>query len=153
MGKILIIVAALIAPTLGWAAGGGVTFPNDKIEIDWDDKAAMQRGARTYVNYCMSCHSAEYSRYNRVGADLGISDDLVRDNLIFTSDIHGDKTKVGELMENTMQTAYAEEAFGVAPPDLSLIARSRGVDWLYNYLRGFYVDESRITSSQIPQRA
>ena len=143
MRKILIIVAALIAPTLGWAAGGGATFPNDKIEIDWDDKAAMQRGARTYVNYCMSCHSAEFSRYNRVGADLGIADDLVRDNLIFTTDIHGEQTKVGELMKNTMKTAYAEEAFGVAPPDLSLIARSRGVNWLYNYLRGFYVDESR----------
>ena len=104
MRKILIIVAALIAPTLGWAAGGGATFPNDKIDIDWDDKAAMQRGARTYVNYCMSCHSAEYSRYNRVGADLGISDDLVRDNLIFTTDIHGEPTKVGELMKNTMKT-------------------------------------------------
>jgi ubiquinol-cytochrome c reductase cytochrome c1 subunit len=143
MRKVLIIITCLLFPTLGWSAGGGNTFPNDKIEIDWDDKAAMQRGARTYVNYCMSCHSAEYSRYNRVGADLGISDDLVRDNLIFTTDIHGEKTKVGELMKNTMKIAYAEEAFGVAPPDLSLIARSRGVNWLYNYLRGFYVDESR----------
>jgi ubiquinol-cytochrome c reductase cytochrome c1 subunit len=148
MRKILIIVAALVAalalPNFAWAAGGA-TFPNDKIEIDWDDKAAMQRGAQTYVNYCMSCHSVEYSRYNRVGADLGISDDLVRDNLIFTTDLKGDKTKVGELMTNRMATAYAEEAFGVAPPDLSLIARSRGVNWLYNYLRGFYVDDSRTT--------
>ena len=144
MRKVLIIVAALILPNFAWAAGGP-TFPNDKIEIDWDDKAAMQRGARTYVNYCMSCHSAEFSRYNRVGADLGIADDLVRDNLIFTTDLKGDKTKVGELMTNRMTPAYAEEAFGVAPPDLSLIARSRGVNWLYNYLRGFYVDDSRTT--------
>jgi len=143
MLKRLIIVAGLLLPTLTWGAGGGHAFPQDKIDIDWDDKAAMQRGARTFVNYCMSCHSAAYSRFNRVGEDLGISDELVRDNLIFTSDINGDKTKVGELMKTTMTPAYAEQAFGIVPPDLSLVARSRGVNWLYNYLRGFYIDESR----------
>jgi ubiquinol-cytochrome c reductase cytochrome c1 subunit len=125
MSRILIIVAGLLLPSLGWGAGGGHTFPNDKVVIDWDDKAAMQRGARTFVNYCLSCHSAAYSRFNRVGEDLGIPDDLVRENLIFTTDVNGDKT-------NTV------------PPDLSLIARSRGVDWLYNYLRGFYVDDTRV---------
>jgi ubiquinol-cytochrome c reductase cytochrome c1 subunit len=143
MKKVLIIVAGLLIPVLGWGAGGTATYPNDHIEIDWDDKAAMQRGARTFVNYCMGCHAAAYSRYNRVGQDLGISDKLVLENLVFTSDIKGDKTKVGELMKINMTPAYAEQAFGVAPPDLSLIARSRGVNWLYNYLRGFYVDESR----------
>lgn len=143
MKKLFIIAAGLIMPSLVWAAGGGHTFPNDEIEIDWSDKAPMQRGARTFVNYCMTCHSASYSRFNRVGADLGISDDLVRDNLIFTTDVNGDKTKVGELMKTTMTPEYAEAAFGTVPPDLSLIARSRGVNWLYNYLRGFYVDESR----------
>ena len=143
MRKVLIIVAGLLLPTLGWGAAGGLTFPNDKIEIDWDDKAAMQRGARTFVNYCMSCHSAEFSRYNRVGTDLGIPDDLVLANLVFTTDLKGEKTKVGELMKNRMTTSYGEQAFGVAPPDLSLIARSRGVNWLYNYLRGFYIDDSR----------
>jgi ubiquinol-cytochrome c reductase cytochrome c1 subunit len=143
MLKLLLIVTALLLPTLSWGAGGGHTFPQDKIEIDWDDKAAMQRGARTFVNYCMSCHSAAYSRFNRVGEDLGISDDLVRENLIFTTDINGEKTKVGELMKTTMTPAYAEQAFGTVPPDLSLVARSRGVNWLYNYLRGFYIDESR----------
>ncbi len=124
----------------GWAEE--VTFPNDEIEIDWDDKASMQRGARTFVNYCMACHSANYSRFNRVGKDLGIPDEQVLENLIFTTDKFGEKTKVGELMKNTMTPEYAEKAFGVVPPDLSLIARSRGVNWLYNYLRGFYVDES-----------
>ena len=103
----------------------------------------MQKGARTFVNYCMSCHSAAYSRFNRVGEDLGISDELVRDNLIFTTDKYGEKTKVGELMKTTMSVDYGEAVFGIAPPDLSLIARSRGVDWLYNYLRGFYLDDSR----------
>lgn len=143
MRKSLFIVAALLLPTLGWAAGDAPTYPNDRIEIDWDDKAAMQRGARTFVNYCMSCHSASYARFNRVGADLGIPDDLVSENLIFTTDARGEKTKVGELMKITMTPEYAEQAFGTAPPDLSLIARSRGVNWLYNYMRGFYIDESR----------
>jgi len=143
MGKVLIIVAGLLLPTLAWGAGNGHTFPNDKIEIDWDDKAAMQRGARTFVNYCLSCHSAAYSRFNRVGKDLGIPDDLVRENLIFTTDVNGNKTKVGELMKTTMTPEYAEQAFGTAPPDLSLVARSRGVNWLYNYLRGFYIDDTR----------
>ena len=143
MSRILIIVAGLLLPSLGWSAGGGHTFPHDKIQIDWDDKAAMQRGARTFVNYCLSCHSAAYSRFNRVGEDLGIPDELVRENLIFTTDVNGDKTKVGELMKTTMTPEYAEQAFGTVPPDLSLIARSRGVDWLYNYLRGFYVDDTR----------
>jgi ubiquinol-cytochrome c reductase cytochrome c1 subunit len=143
MRKVLLIIALLIVPTLGWAAGDVHSFPNDEIKIDWNDKAAMQRGARTFVNYCMSCHSAAYSRYNRVGADLGIPDDVVLDNLVFTTDLEGNKTKVGELMKVTMSNAYAEEAFGIAPPDLSLVARSRGVNWLYNYLRGFYIDDSR----------
>ena len=144
MRTILFVVAGLVLPTLVWGAGGGHTYPNDKIEIDWDDKAAMQRGARTFVNYCMSCHSAAYSRYNRVGADLGIPDEMMLENLIFTTDAQGEQSKVGSLMKNNMTVEYAETAFGIAPPDLTLIARSRGVDWLYNYLRGFYIDESRI---------
>ena len=143
MHRILIIVTCLLLPAGGFAAGGGYTYPNDHIEIDWNDKAAMQRGARTFVNYCMGCHAASYSRYNRVGQDLGIPDDLVLDNLVFTTNVKGEKTKVGELMKITMTPEFAEESFGIVPPDLSLIARSRGVDWLYNYLRGFYIDESR----------
>ena len=144
MNRVFIIVAVLLFPTLGWSAGGGHTYPNDKIDIDWDDKVAMQNGARTFVNYCMSCHGAAYSRYNRVGADLGIPDDLMLDNLVFTTNAEGEKTKVGALMTTTMTPQFAEEAFGIVPPDLSLIARSRGVNWLYNYLRGFYIDESRV---------
>lgn len=142
MKHLIIIVAGLLLPGMGIAAGGA-GFPNDSIEIDWDDKVSMQKGARTFVNYCMSCHSAAYSRFNRVGEDLGIPDELVRDNLIFTTDKYGEKTKVGELMKTTMSVEYAETVFGIAPPDLSLVARSRGVDWLYNYLRGFYLDDSR----------
>ena len=142
MKKVLITAAILLLPSLGLAAGGP-TYPNDDITIDWDDKAAMQRGAQAFVNNCMGCHSLGYSRYNRVGADLGISDDLMIDNLIFTTDEFGERTKVGSLMKINMTPQYAEQAFGIAPPDLSLIARSRGVDWLYNFLRGYYVDEGR----------
>ena len=142
MKKLLIMSAVLLFPALGMAAGGP-TFPNDDITIDWSDRAAMQRGAQAFVNNCMGCHSLGYSRYNRVGADLGISDELMLDNLIFTTDEFGERTKVGSLMEINMTPEYAEQAFGIAPPDLSLIARSRGVDWLYNFLRGYYVDEGR----------
>lgn len=144
MKKSLILLAGwLLLPVHGWAAGGAAIYPDDDISIDWDDKASMQRGAALFSNYCLSCHSAAYSRYNRVGQDLGISDELMAENLIFTTDKYGEKTKVGSLMKTTMTTEYAEQAFGTAPPDLSLIARSRGTHWLYNYMRGFYLDDSR----------
>ena len=143
MKKGLIIVVAALLPVLGWAAGGAPTYPDDDIDINCDDKASMQRGARTFVNYCMGCHAVGYSRYDRVGRDLGISDEQLLENLIFTTNKQGEQTKVGELMTINMNAEYAEQAFGIAPPDLSLIARSRGVDWLYNYLRGFYIDETR----------
>ena len=142
MKKVLIIAVGFLLPVLGWTAVG-TTYPNDEINVDWDDKASMQRGARTFVNYCMGCHATAYSRYNRVGLDLGISDEQMLENLIFTTNKRGEQSKVGELMKINMNTDYAEEAFGIAPPDLSLIARSRGVNWLYNYLRGFYIDETR----------
>lgn len=143
MKKALILLVGCLIPVLGWAAGDAVIFPDDDISIDWDDKASMQRGAALFSNYCLSCHSVAYSRYNRVGKDLGISDELMSQNLIFTTDKYGEKTKVGSLMKTTMTIEYAEQAFGTAPPDLSLIARSRGTHWLYNYLRAFYLDETR----------
>ena len=143
MKKSLTLLAGLLFPVIGLAAGGGSIYPDDSIDIDWDDKASMQRGAQLFANYCLSCHSAEYSRYNRVGKDLGLTEEEVSENLIFTTDKYGERTKVGSLMKTTMTTEYAEFAFGTAPPDLSLIARSRGTHWLYNYLRGFYIDENR----------
>lgn len=143
MKKSLFLLAGLLFPALSWAAGGGPIFPDDDISIDWSDRESMQRGASLFANYCLSCHSAGYSRYNRVGKDLGISDEQMLENMVFTTDKYGEKTKVGSLMKTTMTTEYAEAAFGTSPPDLSLIARSRGTHWLYNYLRGFYIDESR----------
>jgi ubiquinol-cytochrome c reductase cytochrome c1 subunit len=141
--RIFILIAGLIIPIIGFAAGSGATYPKDKIDIDWSDKASMQRGAQTFMNYCLSCHSAAYSRFNRVAADLEIPEDVLIENLIFTTDSQRQRTKVGELMKTTMTNEFAESAFGTVPPDLSLIARSRGVNWLYNYLRGFYLDETR----------
>ncbi|MBL7004718.1 MAG: cytochrome c1 [Gammaproteobacteria bacterium] len=141
--KKLLLICALVMPAMGFAAGGGDTFPNDEFKVDWSDKAAMQRGAKIFSNYCLSCHAAGYARYNRVGADLGLTDEQVLQNLVFTTNKFGEKSKVGSLMKTTMTVEYAEQAFGTAPPDLSLIARSRGTQWLYNYLRGFYIDDSR----------
>jgi len=100
------------------------------------DVAAVQRGAKLFVNYCLSCHSAQYMRYNRLAEDLGLSEDMVVDNLMFAS------AKIGDTMNIAMRPADAETWFGNAPPDLSLIARSRGVDWLYSYMKGFYRDDS-----------
>jgi len=117
------------------AASGGVEL--DHVEIDITDQASLQRGAQTFVNYCLSCHSASYMRYNRMARDLGLTDDQVKDNLMFASD------KIGETMTIAMRAEDAEKWFGVTPPDLSVIARARGTDWLYTYLRTFYLDDSR----------
>lgn len=141
MKKLLAVAALALLPVVGFAAGGG--FPLDDAGNDTSNKSSLQRGAQVFVNYCMGCHSANYQRYSRVAADLGVSEDLVRENLIFTTDKQGEPTKVGSLMENNMSKDYAKQVFGANPPNLALIARSRGTDWLYTYLRTFYQDESR----------
>src|SRR5579871_100668 len=117
------------------ASASGPEVKLDRAPIRMDDKLSLQRGAHTFVNYCLSCHSAEYMRYNRL-RDLGLTESEISDNLIFTGQ------KVGELMTVAMKKKEAKQWFGVAPPDLSVIARSRGPDWLYTYLRKFYRDES-----------
>jgi ubiquinol-cytochrome c reductase cytochrome c1 subunit len=109
----------------------------EQMPVNLNDKSSMQRGAKYYVNYCMGCHSLEYSRYNRVAKDLGMTDKQVEQNLIFTGQ------KVGELMINAMPVEDSAQWFGISPPDLTVISRVRGADWLYSYLKGFYLDESR----------
>ena len=139
------LIAALVItlmPVMGFAAGGG-GVELDHVRIDPHNKAALQRGAKTFVNYCLGCHSADYQRYNRMAKDLGLADDQVLNNMIFTTDEAGERTKVGSLMFNNMTKEYGKQAFGASPPNLSLTARSRGADWLYTYLRTFYVDPSR----------
>jgi len=109
----------------------------DKVAIDLTDKAALQDGARTFANYCMGCHSAKFQRYERVANDLGIPEELMLENLVFTG------AKIGDHMKIGMTEADAKVWFGAAPPDLTLVARVRGTDWLYSYLRSFYEDPSR----------
>lgn len=107
--------------------------------VDLSDTASLQRGARTFVNYCVSCHSASYMRYNRIAKDLGIAEATVASNMMFTT------TKIGDTMTVAMRPADAEAWFGVPPPDLSVVARSRGADWLYTFLQSFYLDGTRPT--------
>ncbi|OED94689.1 cytochrome c1 [Vibrio breoganii] len=135
MKKLFVLLFALV-PALGFAAGGN--FALDKANNDIRDKASLQRGAKTFMNYCFACHSTQYQRYERVATDLDIPIDLMRENLMFDSE-----AAVGELMVNNMPAEDAAKWFGVAPPDLTLTARVRGVDWLYTYLRSFYEDPSR----------
>jgi ubiquinol-cytochrome c reductase cytochrome c1 subunit len=119
------------------AAGGGPNLnasPHDR-----RDAASLQRGAQIFVNHCQGCHSAQYQRYNRL-TDIGLTKEQILDNLVL------DKSKkIGDTMTNSMRPADAKAWFGAVPPDLSLIARSYGVDRLYSYLRGFYRDDSRPT--------
>ncbi len=111
-------------------------LPLDSVYINLSDKASLQRGARLFVNYCLSCHSAAYMRYRRMAKDLDISEELLKENLMFAGD------KPGDLMRTTMPADYAKNWFGVVPPDLTLIARVRKPDWIFTYLRSFYLDES-----------
>lgn len=125
----------LLSPAAAMA--GGEHGPAlDPVKIDMSDMASLQRGARTFINYCLSCHSAGYMRYNRMGKDLGISDELVKENLLFAAD------KIGDLMTTAMPAEDARVWFGTAPPDLTLSARFRGPDWIYTYMRSFFRDES-----------
>ncbi len=139
----LLSVILLSVSGLVMAAGGGV--PLDTAPVDLNDKESLKRGAETFVNNCLSCHAADYMRYNRIGRDLGWTDVEVSEKLISTRGADGEKTKVGELMKIAMTEDYAKQAFGTKIPGLTVIARSRGADWLYTYLRTFYLDDSRPT--------
>ena len=126
-----LLALCLLVPALGWAAGAKT--PLDRAPINLHDRLSLQRGAQVFVNHCLNCHSASAMRYLRL-TDLGLTEAQIRDNLLFTGD------KVGESMVAAMDPAVAKAAFGVVPPDLSLVGRSRGADWLYTYMRGFYRD-------------
>jgi ubiquinol-cytochrome c reductase cytochrome c1 subunit len=134
MKKLLLFV--LMCPALALAAAAG--YPLDRSPHDPLDLVSLQAGARTFVNYCLGCHSAQYMRYNRL-TEIGLTDAQIRDNLMFTAD------KIGETMKTPMNPKEAKGWFGVAPPDLSVISRSRGPDWLYTYMRTFYRDPKATT--------
>ena len=140
--RILTLILSLV-PTLGLAAGGGVHL--DSAPIDISDMESVKRGAKHFVDYCFSCHEAGYMRYNRIGRDTGMTDAEVREELIFTTNEKGEPSKVGSLMKVAMTDSYAKNAFGIEVPDLTLTSRARGADWIYTYLRTFYVDPYRPT--------
>jgi len=131
----LLILAAALAPVAAFAAGGEVHL--DKANVDVTNKASLQRGAANFVNYCLGCHSAQYVRYNRMAADLGLTEQQLIDNLMFTADSPHQAMRIGINAED------AKRWFGVVPPDLSLIARSRGADYVYTFLRSFYADPAK----------
>ena len=130
----VILLLLLLANPCWSAVESGYTL---RAHVDLSDRKSLQRGARTFVNYCLSCHSASFMRYNRLGRDLHISEDVLKENFMFGTD------KTGDTMTVAMSRREAEKYFGVAPPDLSVTARSRGADWLYTYLMTFYQDPSR----------
>lgn len=137
MKKITIVIFILcMAPFSLFAAESGMAL--DSAPVSTTDNASLQRGAESFVNYCLTCHGASYMRYNR-HLDIGFTNDEILSKLIFTGQ------KVGGLMESAMQKKEGEVWFGVSPPDLSVIARSRGADWLYTYLRAFYRDDTTAT--------
>lgn len=132
-----IIVALLLSlPTLVFAAGGS-NVPLDHADYDLKDKASLQNGMKIYMNYCLGCHAQQYQRHNTSFEDLGIPEELGEQHLQFTGE------KVSDYIKSAMPTESAAKWFGAPPPDLTLVARVRGADWLYTYLRTFYKDESR----------
>lgn len=139
----LALVTSLFSSAAVHAAGGGGAALESP-RIDQGNVRSLQSGARHFINNCMGCHSVEYSRYSRLAADLELSEEDVADNFIFTTDADGEPTKVGSLMTNNMSSDYGAQAFGVKPPDLSLTARSRGKDWIYTFLKSFYLDPDRV---------
>jgi len=136
MIKRLLAILLAAAPALAFASSGGT--PLERAPIDLHDKISLQRGAQIFVNHCLNCHSASVMRYSRL-QDLGLTEQQIKDNLMFTTE------KVGDTMLGQMDRDVAKAAFGIVPPDLSLVGRSRGPDWLYSYFKSFYRDPNSKT--------
>lgn len=149
MKKLIAIFAASLALLVGGAQASSSNFPLDKAPGNTSDMASLQRGAGIFVNYCLSCHSAAFMRWNRL-QDIGLTEKQIKDNLLHVSE--EDKGRVyGETMKATIDPKQAKAWFGANPPDLTVIARSRasgngsGADYLYTYMRTFYRDDTRPT--------
>lgn len=141
LGGLALFLALVIIPIKAVAAGGGACgqVPCEEFHADLGNQESLQNGAKYFMNYCMGCHSLNYSRYGRVAEDLGIAETAMLDNLVFTGQ------KIGSLMTISMAPEKSKKWFGATPPDLSLTARSRSPEWLYTYLLNFYADASRPT--------
>jgi len=142
MNKYILTLLLGLFPVLVLASGG---VHLDRAPIDINDTDSIKRGAKNFAEYCFSCHAASFMRFNRITRDTGMTEEEVRDTMIFTRNKKGAPTKSGDLMKVAMTDDYAKEAFGGPVPDLSLTARARGADWLYTYLRTFYIDPYRAT--------
>jgi len=135
MKKLVAAFLLSVVPAMASAAGGGAHL--DSANVDLRDQASLQRGAKLFADRCMGCHGLKYARYERVGNDLGMTPADVKSQLMVSGG------KIGDLMKSTMTAADSEKYFGTVVPDLTLVARLRGEDWVYTYLRSFYVDEKR----------
>ncbi len=142
LAALAVAIGTTVAPAALASEGG---FPLDRFPVEkLTEQTALQNGAKLFVNYCLNCHGASSMRYNRL-ADIGLTEDQVKKNLMFTGD------KVGDPMKIAFRSTEAKEWFGALPPDLSVIARARssesgsGSDWLYTYLRSYYRDATRAT--------
>lgn len=134
MTRIMLAALAVLVPAAAWAAAEGGAIEHAHTNLD--DTPSLQRGAKYYINYCSGCHSLKYHRYQRIAKDLGLSESQVEGNLMFATD------DVRETMTIAMSADDGEQWLGTAPPDLSLVARSRGSDWIFTYLQSFYRDDS-----------
>jgi ubiquinol-cytochrome c reductase cytochrome c1 subunit len=132
----LVAVICLLAVSQSYAAGGAAL---EHAEIERGNIASLQRGARNFMNYCSGCHSAKYVRFKTIGKYLGLSDEQLIENLMFNAE------KTFETINTSMPAAAAERWFGTVPPDLSLMARARGADYVYSFLKGFYLDPASPT--------
>jgi len=130
-------VSVFLFVSSAFAAGGGPALEPSK--IDPDNINSLQRGAANFMNYCSGCHSAQYVRYKTIGKDLDLSEELLVDNLMFNAD------KTFETIQASMPAADAARWYGKAPPDLSLMARAKGADYIYNFLKGFYIADDSPT--------
>ena len=139
MKRLLLLVGIAFSSVAGSVlAEGGARLMSAPEGSKFEREASLQRGARDFANYCLNCHGAQFMRYNRL-TDLGLSEDQIKDNLMFATD------KIGNAMTVAMSRNDASSWFGAAPPDLSVEARVRGRDWLYSYLLAFYRDENTAT--------
>lgn len=143
MKKLLLTFLILINPVLASAAEPEIKLQH--APVDAFDTDSIKRGAKHFADYCYSCHAASFMRFNRIAKDTGMDEAELREMLIFTRDKKDAPTKVGDLMTVSMSDEFAESIFGTKVPDLSLTARSRGADWVYTYLKSFYIDPYRPT--------
>ncbi len=133
----LMVVSSCFITTQGFASGGDADLPS--ANIDPDNINSLQRGAANFMNYCSGCHSAQYVRYKTIGKDLDLTEEMLINNLMFNAE------KTFETIQASMPSDDAARWYGTAPPDLSLMARARGADYIFNFLKGFYVSEDSPT--------